>query len=104
MYGFADNTDKKKISFTPKVNLQAAVMARLAEKVEKEPRKGGVCPSGKNVGCGLVKIEAEPVIMVEPTVIEIKDSTESTRLVSRKRRRLRKRCCLLCYFLCFAFH
>lgn len=39
---FAATMGKKKISFGPKMNLQAAVMVRLDEKVEKEPKKGGV--------------------------------------------------------------
>lgn len=88
---FADKIGKRKISFALNVNLQAIVIARLEEKVEKEPKKDIVSSSSKDGGSDLVAIEADPII-----VIESEESAKSTRLVSRK-------CLSFCMWYCLLF-
>lgn len=68
-------------------------MARLVGKVEKESKKGGVPPSGKGEASELEVVEAYPITMVEPTMIESEDSAKFTRLTTCKRRRYGKQVC-----------
>lgn len=81
---------KMKTLSAPKVNLQATMMARLVEKVEKKPKKCVVSSPGEVGGHGPVVTKADPITLVEPTIVDSEDSTESSRLVMRKRHRLGK--------------
>lgn len=95
---FIDNMGKMKIFFFAKVNLRAIVMAHLAEKVEKEPTRGVVLSPSEDKGLGPVVTKVDPITVVEPTVIESEDSTESMRFVTHKPHRFGK-----CYELCLCF-
>lgn len=50
-------------------------------------------PFDKDAGCGSTMVEAEAIVVVEPSVIENEDSVESTRLTTLKRRRFCKQYC-----------